>query len=305
MSDRIEDRDGTFRWAKECPDRYEITLHFSDGGSYNAPKYVKEIICSYAEINKMTLEDYIWTKPKELQGLLYNRTLDNLVDVKVSDKNDYMENTLQRFVDRSVRKYLDKKTMNNSGTQTKLPESQGHVQTKKEIIDYLRKMGVEAYPEVVFYENAPMEFYAWQRQELSGKSNVDGTFGFGNVGFGHYKQSYGSQIRVDVAGWIDDPHGKFQFPVIAVEVMKSSKLQEEILGLGKIFGSSVVCAVVVDAMGLMKGQVNGIPVVPLNELKDDITLMKAITTIRLDIRRNDDPNNIFDIGKKFGIGKLD
>lgn len=67
MSDRVEDRDDTFQWGKECPDRYDITLYFSNDNRYIPPKYVKEIICSFAELNKMTLEDYIWSKPKELK----------------------------------------------------------------------------------------------------------------------------------------------------------------------------------------------------------------------------------------------
>lgn len=303
MSDRIEDRDGTFRWAKECPDRYEVTLYFSNDDSYTAPKYVKEIICTDAEKNKMTLKDYIWTKPKELERLLYNRTLDNLVDVKVYDKNDYMEHTLQRFVDRSVKKYLDKKNTNYSSKQKKLPESQGHIQIKQELVEYLRRNGIEAYPEVVFYENAPAEFYAWQRQELRSKSNIDGIFGFGNVGFGHYKQNYGQQVRVDVAGWIDDPHGKFNHPVIAVEVMKSSNLREEIMGLRKILGS-VIYAVVVDAVGLMRGQVNGIPVIPHSVFQSGV-ILKLIEMVRVDIMRNESPDRILDLGKKFNIDKLD
>lgn len=147
-----------------------------------------------------------------------------------------MENTFQRFVDRSVNKYLNTNTGTYHNTQTKLPESKGHIQIKNQVVGYLKQIGVEAYPEVVFYENAGYDFYDWQRQQLRNKSDIDGSFGYGNVSFGHYTQDYGQQIRVDVAGWIDDFYGKFKYPVVAVEVMKSSKLQEEIIGLNKIHG---------------------------------------------------------------------
>ena len=308
MSGEVEDMDGSFRWAKECPGRYEITLYFSDGGSYTLPKTVKEIICTYAEIKRITLEDYIWTKPKELKELIFihtnnNQTLDSLVDVKVSDKNDYMENTLQRLVDRSVNKYLNKKTRNSSATQTRLPESQGHIQIKNEIVQYLKQIGVETYPEVVFYENARYDFYDWQKQELRNKSDADGIFGYGNVGFGHYKQEYGQQIRVDVAGWIDNSYGKFEYPVVAVEVMKSSKLQEEIIGLNKIHGSNAVYAIVVDAFGKMGGQINGIPVVSLATFKNCIA--DRIEMVKNAIKEGKKHNEIFDIGMKFNTCKLD
>ena len=300
MSDRVEDRDENWSW--ECPDRYDITLYFSDGELYNVPKYVKKTICTFAERYKMTLMDYVLSKPKWLMES-HHINLDDLVDVKVSDKNDYMENTLQRLVDRSVNKYLNKKTRTSPATQTRLPESQGHIQIKNEIVQYLKQIGVEAYPEVVFYENARYDFYDWQREELRNKSDADGISGYGNVGFGHYKQEYGQQIRVDVAGWIDNSYGKFEYPVVAVEVMKSSKLQEEIIGLNKIHGSSAVYAIVVDAFGKMSGQVNGIPVVSLADFKNCI--VDRIEMVKNAIKEGKKHNEIFDIGRKFNTCKLD
>ena len=291
MSDRVEDRDENWSW--ECPDRYDITLYFSDGELYNIPKYVKKTICIFAERYKMTLMDYILSKPKWLTES-HNINLDSLVDVKIKDKNDLMESTLQRFVDRSVNK-LSKKIGTYPDTQTKLPESQGHFQIKNDIVQYLKRIGVEAYPEAVFYENAQYDFYDWQRQELRNKPDADGIFGYGNVGFGHYKQDYGQQIRVDVAGWIDDSYGKFEYPVVAVEVMKSSKLQEEIIGLKKIHSSSVVYAIVVDALGRMNGQINGIPVVSLDAFKNGI--VRRIEMVKNAIKEGKRLNEIFDIGR--------
>ncbi len=300
MSDGIEGRDENWSW--ECPDRYDITLYFSDGELYNVPKYVKKTICIFAERYKMTLTDYIFSKPKWLKES-HNINFDDLVDIKIKDKNDVMESTLQRFVDRSVNKYLNKKNRTYSNIQTKLPESQGHIQIKNEIVQYLKQIGIEAYPEVVFYENAQYDFYDWQRQKLRNKPGVDGIFGYGNVGFGNYKQYYGQQIRVDVGGWIDDSYGKFEYPVVAVEVMKSSKLQEEIIGLNKIHGSSVVYATVVDALGQMSGHINGIPVVSLNVFKDGI--VKRIEMVKNAIKEGKKYNEILDIGRKFNTGKLD
>ena len=299
MSDRVEDRDENWSW--ECPDRYDITLYFSDGELYNVPKYVKKTICTYAELNKMTLQDYIWGKPKWLKES-HNINFDSLVDVKIKDKNDLMESTLQRFVDRGVNK-LNKKIGTYPNTQTRLPESQGHIQIKNDIVQYLKRIGVEAYPEVVFYENAQYDFYDWQRQELRNKPDADGIFGYGNVGFGHYKRDYGQQIRVDVAGWIDDSYGKFEYPVVAVEVMKSSKLQEEIIGLKKIHSSSVVYAIVVDAFGRMNGQINGIPIVSLDDFRDCI--VERVEMVKDAIKESKRLSEIFDIGRKFNTCKLD
>ncbi|EQB69315.1 MAG: hypothetical protein AMDU5_GPLC00004G0285 [Thermoplasmatales archaeon Gpl] len=303
MTDRLEDRDGTYVWSRECPDRYEIILYFRNGMTYDVPKYVKETICFYAELNKKTLKDYIWSKPKELQGLFYNQTMDNLVDVKIKDKNDYMEKTLQRFVDGSVNKYLDKKSKNIIKGQAKLPESEGHIKVKNDVVEYLKTLGVEPYPEIVFYENAFSDYYKWQREEWRSKQDADGVFGYGSVGFGNYKQTYGQHIKVDVAGWIDDSYGKFDYPVLAVEVMKSSNLREEVNNLNKIHGSSVVFAVVVDAYGELSGQINGIPVVSLDTFKNGIT--KRIEMIRDAVKERKSLDEIFEIGKKFNTGKLD
>lgn len=303
MSDRIEDRDASFAWGKECPDRYEIVLYFSNGVEYDVPKYVKEIICSYAELNKKTLKDYIWSKPKELQGLFYNQTMDELVDVRINDKNDYMEKTLQRFVDGSVNKYLDKKSKNVAKGQAKLPESQGHIRVKNGVVEYLKSLGIEAYPEIVFYENALSDYYKWQSDERRSKPDDDGVFGYGSVGFGNFKQKYGQQIRADVAGWIDNPNGRFDYPIIAVEVMKSSNLREEILNLKKIHGTSAVYTVIVDVYGELYGTINNIPIVSVEGLKKGIP--KRIELVREAISAGKTNNEIFDIGTRFNVGKLE
>jgi hypothetical protein len=292
MTDRVEDRDGSFAW--ECPERFGIKLYFSNGVEYEVPKYVKEIICSHA--NKMTLEDYIWSKPQKLEGLLYKQTLDNLVKVEIRDKNDDMDRALQRFVDKGVNKYLDKRS-NPSKERTKLPESKGHAQIKNEVVNYLEKLGLEAYPEVIFYENALPDFYEWQKQERRSKPDADGVFGFGSVGFGDYKQRYGQQIRVDAAGWIDGSHGKFGYPLIAVEIMYSSSLREEVVGIKKIHGTGAVYAVIVDALGQLDGQVNGIPVVSLDAFKKGI--IKRVELVRDAIKSGKNTNDIFEIGRKF------
>jgi hypothetical protein len=301
MTDRVQDRDGTFSWGKECPDRYEIKLYFSNGVEYEVPKYVKEILCSYADLNVMTLEDYIWSKPQELERSLYKQTLDNLVKVEIRDKNDYMDRTLQRFVDKSVNKYLDKRS-NLSKEQAILPESKGHAQIKNEVVNYLNKLGLEAYPEVIFYENALSDFYGWQERERRSKPDADGTLGFGSVGFGNYKQEYGQQIRVDVAGWITDySRGEFLYPLIAVEIMYSSSLREEVMSLQRIHGRSAVYAVIVDALGQLYGEVSGIPVVSLDTFKRGI--IKRIELVKDAINSGKDKIDIIDIGIRFNSSK--
>ena len=303
MTDRVEDRDESFQWSGECPDRYEITLYFSNGDEYIVPKYIKKLICTYAEIKKMTLKDYIWSNHENLQNSLQGLALDKLVDVKITDKNDYTEEILQRLVDKNFNKCLDKKTKLKSSIQTKLPESQGHVQLKHDIVEFLKNNGIEAYPEVVFYENARNDFYAWQRQERLKNSKSDGVFGYGNVGFGNYRQGYGQQIRVDVAGWIGKSYGKFDYPIIAIEVMKSSNLREEIIGLKKIQGISAVYTVVVDVLDQLNGQINRIPVVPLNVFKVGIIKRLEMAKNAIKDRKGDD--DIFAIGKKYNVGKID
>ncbi len=302
MSDRVEDRDGSFAWGKKCPDRYEIVLYFSNGVEYDVPKYVKEIICSYAELNKKTLKDYIWSKPKELQGLFYNQTTDDLVDVKINDKNDYMEKTLQRFADRTANRYLDKKSKTIAKGQVKLPESEGHIKVKNDIVEYLKTLGIEPYPEIVFYENALSDYYTWQRDERRSKPDADGVFGYGGVGFGNFKQKYGQQIRADVAGWLGNPDGRFNYPILAVEVMKSSNLREEILNLKKIHGSSAVYTVIVDVYGELYGTINNIPIVSMKDFEKGIP--KQIELVRDAIIAGKSEHEIFDIGRKFNTGKL-
>ena len=78
---------------------------------------------------------------------------------------------------------------------------------------------------------------------------------------GHYKPGYGQEIRVDVAGFVDDSLGKSQYPVVAVEVMQSSNLRDEINGLKKLHGVSVVYTAVVYVYGSLNGQINETPVV--------------------------------------------
>ncbi|MEM3526664.1 MAG: hypothetical protein QXV37_04540 [Candidatus Jordarchaeaceae archaeon] len=302
MSDKVEDRDGTFAWAKECPDRYDITLYFSDGTRYSLEKYIKEIICFDAEYYKKTLLDYIWSKPKELEKFLNGQALDNLVDIKIKDKRDLMEETLQRFVDRSVSKVLNTEISSNKEKQTKAPETEGHIKVKNEVVHYLNSIGIEAYPEVVFYENALSDYYKWQREERRKKSDADGIFGYGNVGFGNYKQEYGQQIRVDVGGWISDSGINFDYPVIAVEIMKSSNLRDEIIGLQKLHGLNTVYAIIIDVFGELTGQINNIPIVSLELFKEGIS--KRIDLIKSAIREGKTANEIFELGKKYNVGKL-
>lgn len=296
MSDIVEDRGESFAWSKECPNRYEITLHFSNGVEFDVPKYVKDIICSNAELNRQTLKDYIWGKPKELQGFFYNQTLDNLVDVRINDKTDYMDKTLQRFVDRSVGKYLDKKNKNVAKGQAKLPESEGHIRVKNDIVEHLKSLGVETYSEVVFYENALSDYYKWQREERRNKPNAD-------VGFGNFKKGYGQQIKVDVAGWIGDSDSQIDYPIIAVEVMKSSNLRDEVINLNKIHGLFSIFTVVVDALGELVGTVNNTPVLSLEEFKKGIP--KRVELVREAISAGKGENEIFEIGRRFNTGKVE
>jgi hypothetical protein len=301
MSDEVENRDDS--WGKECPDRYEIILYFSNGIEYDVPKYVKQIICTYAELNKRTLRDYIWSKPIELQRLLYNQTLDDLVDISLKDRTDYMEKTLQRFVDRSVNKYLGKNNKTLAKSQMKLPESEGHIRVKNAVVEYLRSLEVEAYPEVVFYDGkVSSDFYEWQRNEKRLNPDADGIFGYGSVGFGNYKPEYGTQIKSDVGGWISDSFN-FKCPVVSVEVMKSSNLREEVINLNKIHGVYSVFTVIVDAFGEIAGAVNNTPVVSLEGFKKGIP--KRIELVRKAINAGKSENEIFEIGRKFNVGKIE
>ncbi len=299
MSDRVEDRDENFSYT--CPDRYDIVLYFSNREKYNVPKYVKKSICLYAQLSKKTLKDYIWSKPKELQDILPDQRMEKLVDVKIYDKNDYMEKMLQRIVGTSVNRYLNQNSRNPSKRQAKLPESKGHVTIKNEVVEYLRSLDVESYPEIVFYENAFADYYQWEIEERRSNSNADGIFGYGSVGYGNFKQRYGRQIRVDVAGWISNPDGQFNYPVIAVEVMKSSNVRKEILNLKRIYGSSVVYAVIIDVYGELYGTINNIPIVPLNIFKKGIR--KRIELVKEAIMAGKDEQEIFAIGGKFNSGK--
>lgn len=87
MVDESDEMDGTFRWASECKDRYEITLIGSDGSRYSTPKYVMKNICTYMELSKMRPYDYIFSKPKELRdNMKFDYfDLDKLVEVQIKD----------------------------------------------------------------------------------------------------------------------------------------------------------------------------------------------------------------------------
>ena len=258
------------------------------GKGYQNVKDVKEWImngCSFEDLrNYMSLMEIPKQRP---------------VDVRIVWRGDELAN----FSKRVIKGRYGLNTRAKSEKNVRPPESQGHIRVKEEVVKCLREIGIEAYPEVVFYENALSDFYEWQRKKLGSKSDADGIFGYGNVGFGHYKQYYGQQVRVDVAGWLDDSYGKFEYPVVAVEVMKSSKLQEEIMGLKKIHGLSVVYAVVVDALGLLNGQLNGIPVAPLDAFKNGI--IWRIEMVKNSIKEGKRFSEILDIGRKFNIGKLE
>lgn len=304
MRDEGEEMDGTFRWASECRDRYEITLLASDGNRFLIPKYVMKTICTYMEIAKMAPYDYIFSKPKELRDVLSysNFDLDRLVDVRIVDTNEQMDRNMQRFVDKSVEKYMKRNVPKNRGTQ-KPPESKGHALIKTEIVEFLNGINIESYPEVVFYNGRVLkDFYEWQRAERKSKGNVDGIFGYGNVGYGNYKQDYGRQIKVDVAGWVDEKY-KFQYPIVAVEVMKSSNLREEINNLQEIHGVSSVFTVVVDAFGELNGTINNTPVVSVDNFKKGI--MKRLELVKEALKAGKSESEIFEIGQSLNVGKIE
>ncbi len=299
MVDERDEMDGSFRWSGECPDRYEITLKFSNGLVYPLQKYVKEILCSEVEHARTTIKDYIWQKSENARRLLedmgrYN--LDELVDVVVEDRNQVMDRTIQRFVDRSVKKYMKKKNTINTNESKKPPESEGHISVKNQVVEFLRGIGIEAYPEVVFYTGKVYaDYYEWQRTERRKETSLDGIFGYGNVGFSKYKPEFGNQIKADVAGWLDESF-KFKYPVIAVEVMKSSNLREEIVNLNEIHGVSCVFAVVVDALGKLHGAINNIPVVSLEEFKRGF--VTRLNLVKESLTEGKSESEIFNIGKK-------
>jgi hypothetical protein len=220
------------------------------------------------------------------------------VDVRIIWRGEELAN----FSKRVIKGRYGLNTRVKSEKNVRLPESQGHIRIKNEVVDYLRKIGIEAYPEVVFYENALSDFYDWQRKELRSKSDADGIFGYGSVGFGNFKQKYGQQIRADVAGWISNPDGRFNYPIIAVEVMKSSSLREEILNLKKIHGLSAVYTVIVDVYGELYGTINNIPIVSMKDFEKGIP--KRIELVRDAIIARKSEHEIFEIGRKFNAVKL-
>ncbi|WP_148690050.1 hypothetical protein [Cuniculiplasma divulgatum] len=84
--------------------------------------------------------------------------------------------------------------------------------------------------------------------------------------------------------------------------MKSSILQEEIIGLDKIHGSSVVYIIVVDALGLMNRQFNGIPFVTYDGFKNCIA--KRVEIEKNAIQEDKKLKEILDIDWKFETSKL-
>lgn len=89
------------------------------------------------------------------------------------------------------------------------------------------------------------------------RKNSEGIFDFDNVGSGHYKVKCGQQIWVDDAGWIDESYGKFQYLVLAVEIMMSSNLRGEISGLKKIKALYAAYVLDIDASGNLNRQLIG------------------------------------------------
>ena len=220
------------------------------------------------------------------------------VDVRIVWRGDELAN----FSKRVIKGRYGLNTRVKSEKNVRPPESQGHIRVKKEVVKYLRGIDIEAYPEVVFYENALSDFYEWQRKKLGSKSDADGIFGYGSVGFGNFKNKYGQQIRADVAGWIGNPNGGFNYPILAVEVMKSSNLREEILNLKKIHGSSAVYTVIVEVYGELYGTINNIPIVSLEGFEKGIP--KRIELVRDAIIAGKSEQDIFKIGREFNAVKL-
>ena len=71
-----------------------------------------------------------------------------------------MKQTLERLVDHSVRKYMNHNSKPKSNVnQLREPESQGHIGIKNDIVKFLRSIGVEAYPEIVFYTYMALRFW--------------------------------------------------------------------------------------------------------------------------------------------------
>lgn len=174
---------------------------------------------------------------------------------------------------------------------------------KNQIVEFLRSLALEAYPEVVFYDGkAYSDFYEWQRIERRKNPNADGVFGYGGVGFGKYKPEYGGQIKSDVAGWVDNSLN-FSYPIISVEVMKSSNLRDEVINLNKIHGLYSVFTVVVDALGELAGALSDTPIVSLEGVKEWVP--KRLGLVREAISAGKTDNEIFNIGRRFNVGKLE
>lgn len=191
----------------------------------------------------------------------------------------------------------------NKKSDKRAPESKGHALVKNDAVEFLRSLGLEAYPEVVFYDGkVSSDFYEWQRNERRKNSGADGIFGYGSVGFGNYKPEYGNQIKSDVGGWIDGSLN-FKYPIVSVEVMKSSNLREEVIKLNKIQDLYSVFTVIVDAFGELTGTVNNTPVVSLEGFKKGIP--KRIELVKEAIVSGKSENEIFEIGRKLNVGKVE
>lgn len=300
------------KWGYGCRDDIEdIRVSFPDGTATNILKTMIDLMCK-----EMTNEGYQnvedvkeWLQTRcSLERLylylgLLNIPTQRPVDVDIKWRGQELRDFAKKQIKRQIEHQYGPGMKIRDEAQARLPESRGHIYVKNEVVNFLKEIGIEAYPEVIFYENALRDFYEWQRQERRKNPDADGLFGYGSVGFGNYKQKYGQQIRVDVAGWISGSYGRFGYPLIAVEIMKSSNLREEIAGLRKIHGLSAVYTVVIDALGQLNGELNGIPVVGLNVFKKGI--VKRIEKVRDAINENRNFNEIFEIGRMFNGGRLD
>ena len=290
-----------------CRDDIEdIYVSFPNGQTYQVLKTWIDLLCKQMAgegyQNVADVEEWIMNGCTLEDLTHYLSLMQTTAERPVNVKIVWRGQELMDFAKKQIKRQYGQKAKIRNEAQAKLPESQGHVYIKNEVVNYLKEIGIEAYPEIVFYENALSDFYEWQKQERRRKPDADGVFGYGSVGFGNYKQKYGQQIKVDVAGWISDLYGKFDYPIIAVEVMKSSNLREEIIGLNKIHGLSVVYTIVVDALGQLNGQINGTPVVSLDVFKSGI--IKRIEKVKGAIKEGRKSNEIFEIGRNFNIGKL-
>lgn len=307
MSDWIGEEDESLRSPKDCRDRFEITLRFSDANKYTLNKDEKEITCRFAELaridlNRNGIKDYLLSRPDFLRrfveiGSTTGISCDKLVDVEITDKMDYYRKTLQRFAKRPLTQtqfqWGDAVTVKK---RTSPSESDSHKMVKSQTTSFLEEIGIEAYTEVVFYPNAGEDFYKWQRRERRQHPDKE------TVAYRNSKEKFGRQIEVDVTGWLGEAY-KFQYPVVAIEVMKSSNLRDEVNNLMEIWGRGTVFSAVVDVYGELGGQINNIPIIPLEIFESGIP--KRIQLIKEAIGAGKSQKEIFELGKKYNVGKLE